>query len=252
MSVSVVGCGRSGTNLVLEILRGNSFFCASEPPENKDLCDGIMEGKEWIWDNGILKETDIHKNGTYEECYLTKCDTWYFKPHELENVLDRNKHMKIIWTIRDPRDMILSKIRRGQPKSQGGDGSEVVSDDATPDGCIEDINHMYNCYEYIITKCADRVFLIRMEDVINNIEKETKRMCEFIGIPYEKEMCEFTDRMRHPDKRKRYSVLDRSQLSLWKNWKEIYSGFFTENEYPIEDMFNLDLINNLKRKFNYE
>jgi hypothetical protein len=227
MSVSVVGCGRSGTNLVLEILRGNSFFCASQSPENKDLC-----------------------GGTYEECYLTKCDTWYFKPHELENVLDRNKHMKIIWTIRDPRDMILSKIRRGQPKSQGGDGSEVVSDDATPDGCIEDINHMYNCYEYIITKCADRVFLIRMEDVINNIEKETKRMCEFIGIPYEKEMCEFTDRMRHPDKRKRYSVLDRSQLSLWKNWKEIYSGFFTENEYPIENIFKEVL--HIVRRFSYE
>ena len=146
--------------------------------------------------------------------------------------------------------MILSKIRRGQPKSQGGDGSEVVSDDATPDGCIEDINHMYDCYEYIIERCADKVCLVRMEDVIHNIEKETKRMCEFIGIPYDKEMCEFADRMRHPDKRKRYPALDRSQLSLWKNWKEIYSGFFMEHEYPIENMFSSMI--SLIKEFKYE
>ena len=61
MSVVVIGCGRSGTNITLEILRGSPQLIASLEPENKNLCDGSI----------------------YDSYYLTKCDTWYFKPDQL-------------------------------------------------------------------------------------------------------------------------------------------------------------------------
>ncbi len=227
MSVAVIGCGRSGTNVMLEILHGSSELLPSNNPENTRLCEGI-----------------------YGKSYLTKCDTCYFTPKELETTLNRNKDMKIIWSIRDPRDMILSKIKRGQPKSKGGDGSENISDDATPEGCIQDIASMYHCYKYITKAFSDRILLIRLEDVLLNIEEETKKMCDFLNITYEKRMCNFPDRMRNPDKKKRYKTVDKTQISLWKEWKTIYSGFFSENNYPIRELF--DSVNLLIKEFGYE
>jgi len=228
MSIAVIGCGRSGTNLVLEILRGSSVLDASPQPENKDLC-----------------------GGTYEPSYLTKCDTWYFLPEELGETLEKNTHMKIVWTIRDPRDMILSKIKRGQPKSEGGDGSESVSDDATVTGCLVDMTHMFMCYSHIKKNFPDRILVVRMEDVLLNVEEETKRMCEFLDIPFENDMCDFPNRMRNKDKKKRYSKIDKSQLEVWKRWDSVYSGFFSENEYPIEEMYNSSVVFNIKKEFGY-
>ena len=228
MSVAVIGCGRSGTNITLEILRGSSELDASIEPENKNLCKGFL----------------------YDSLYLTKCDTWYFTPSELEETMKQNLDMKIIWTMRDPRDMVLSKIVHGQPKSLGGDGSDRVSDDATPEGCRIDIDHMYECYNHNIQKFPERVLLVRMEDVLSDIEKETKRMCEFIGINYDQEMCDFPSRMRNPDKRKRYSSVDKSQIAVWKEWKTAYSGFFSENDYNIETLF--EYFQPLVEEFGYE
>jgi hypothetical protein len=228
MSVVVIGCGRSGTNVTLEILRGSSELDASVEPENKTLCDGSL----------------------YPSSYLTKCDTWYFKPNELEETMIKNPDMKVIWSMRDPRDMVLSKIAHGRPSSLGGDGSDRVSDDATPDGCKTDILHMHICYRYITTRFPSRVLLVRMEDVLSDIEKETNKMCEFIGIQYNQDMCDFPSRMRNENKRKRYSKLDKSQIAIWKEWKTAYSGFFSENDYNIETLF--EYFQPLVEEFGYE
>jgi len=215
MSVGVIGCGRSGTNMVLEILRGNPFFNASKEPENKSL----------------FRHHQIYPND-----YLTKCDTAYFSIPEFNTTLDYNYKMQIIWTIRDPRDMILSKIRRGQPKSTGGDCRGTASD-ASPAGCLEDMAHMFNCYKNAIEKYKDRVLLIKMEDVIIDIENKTSEMCKFLNVTYHPEMCNFVERIRVIEKRNRYNKLDKGQIGLWKNWKSIYNNFFSENNYPVEDMF---------------
>jgi hypothetical protein len=216
MSVAVIGCGRSGTNMVLEILRGNTFFVASKEPENKTL----------------FKQIQLYPNN-----YLTKCDTTYFTICEFNTILERNLDLQIIWTIRDPRDMILSKIRRGQPKALGGD-CRRVAEDATPIGCLADMEHMFDCYKNAIEKYGNRVLLVKMEDVITSIEQETKKMCKFIGIEYDPMMCNFVDRIRVTVKKDRYNCLDKGQIGLWKNWATIYDGFFTTNQYPIDDMFS--------------
>ena len=215
MSVAVVGCGRSGTNLVLEILSGNSKLKPSKEVENKKL----------------------FRNGKYPSDYLTKCDTVYFNAKDFERTMEQNPELLIVWTIRDPRDMILSKIKRGQPKSKGGDGSEKIAGDATPKGCLEDLKRMFDLHKFAFKNYKDRLMWVRMEDIINDIERWSKRMCAFIDIPYEEQMSKPMSRMRNKDKVKRYKGLDKSQIGLWKNYKEIYNGFFAKNEYPIEKLF---------------
>ena len=46
---------------------GNDFYLSTaadivaDPSAPNAFVEGIMEGKEWIWDNGIIKETEINK-----------------------------------------------------------------------------------------------------------------------------------------------------------------------------------------------
>ena len=89
-----------------------------------------------------------------------------------------------------------------------------------------------------------------MEDVISNIENETKRLCDFLGINYTLEMLNFMDRMRVEAKKNRYKGLDKGQIGLWKNWNKIYDEFFSDNKYPIIEMFKK--VEYLVTYFNYE
>jgi hypothetical protein len=213
--IVVIGCGRSGTNMVLEILRGNTQLQASKEPENKNLFRKVQK---------------------YSSNYLTKCDTCYFDSKKFQTLIELND-VKFIWTIRDPWDMILSKIKRGQPISKGGDGSNKVSDDATPEGCLEDIFNMFTCYKHITTTYPNQILVVKMEDIINSIKNETKKMCHFLDLKYDPKMLDFVDRMRNKDKKKRYKKLDKNQIGLWKRRTEIYNGFFKENKYPLEELF---------------
>lgn len=213
--ISVIGCGRSGTNVVLEILRGNSKLAASTPPENKGLCKNIQK---------------------YPEDYLTKCDTCYISYRGLEDLIKANPHLKIVWTIRDPRDMAMSKLRRGVPEKQGGD-CKVLADDATPDGLYDDIAKMYSLYRMIHAYHSKRLFLVKMENMIMFTEDYTKVLCDELGLKYEPSMIDFVGRMRVQAKRSRYNKIDRGQVSLWKSWDKAYQGWLKEKGFDMDSIF---------------
>jgi hypothetical protein len=46
---------------------GNDFYLATaadivaDPSAPEAFVEGIMEGKEWVWDNGVLKEQEINQ-----------------------------------------------------------------------------------------------------------------------------------------------------------------------------------------------
>jgi hypothetical protein len=46
---------------------GNDYYLSTagdivaDPSAPNAFVEGIMEGKEWVWDNGIIKETEIDK-----------------------------------------------------------------------------------------------------------------------------------------------------------------------------------------------
>ena len=96
---------------------------------------------------------------------------------------------------------------------------------------------MYNIFRHIEENFKDQLLLVRMEDVILDIEFETRTMCDFLNIPFEIKMLDFLSRMRNEWKRRRYNSLDKSQVQLWKDWENIYDGFFSKNKYPITSLF---------------
>lgn len=228
MSVLVVGCGRSGSNMVLEILRGSPTLKATSIIEDKT----IFKNPHLIKDN-----------------YLSKCDTWYIPTLDhINKLMNLNPNLYIAFSLRHPKDMVLSKIKRGQP---GEDGNSGIAEDATTEGCIKDINHMFNCYLHLKKYYEKRIFLIKMEEIIENIELTCNKLCKGLKIEYNENMLNFTSRMRNLHKKNRYKKLDKEQINLWKRKNEIYGGFFKDNKkYNIEEIFNK--IDNIIKYFNYE
>lgn len=72
MSTIIIGCERSGTNMALEILRGNPFYETDPHIENKELCKGNKE---------------------FQDNYLTKCHPIYFCYEQLKNLLTINSNL---------------------------------------------------------------------------------------------------------------------------------------------------------------
>lgn len=197
MSVAIVSAGRSGTNMVLTILETYREFTPTDPPEDKFLF--------------------TRYNTVYPKNFLTKSDTTYCRSYEQFRLLmHNNPSMKIVWTIRDPRDMCLSKIKRGWDRQ---------SDDATFSGCLADMYHMMDLHQRISENFPDRIYTIPMENIILDTERAIYELCEWLEIPYDEEMKYFYKRTRHVGKRERYKKIDKNQVRMYQNFEyldEIY------------------------------
>lgn len=223
--VLVFSSGRTGTNICLEVLTGNSKLQPSDPPEDKQV---------------------FKRNVIYPDFYLTKCSVTYCKNYnEFYNLMYNNPDTKIIWTIRHPFDVCLSKLYRGRPLPKRG---RISAADATVEGCVKDLYKMFDLYKRSIQDFNDNILLVKMEDIITNIENESKRMCNFIGIPYQEDMKVPHLRMRHEGKRERYKTLDTNELNKYPEWKTLYNGFY--NNFDIELLFSL--IKPIKDYFRYK
>lgn len=208
--IVVMGNGRCGTNILLEILRGSKELNASKIPEDKT----------------IFKRKDrIQKN------YLTKSDINYCDIEDIKKTIKNNPDIKILWMIRNPKDMCLSKIYRGQP----GHDCSSLADDATFEGCMKDMNKMFRIYKELSSN--KNVKLVKMEDLLLSIENKTKEICRWIGINYQEDMKFFYKRMRNKQKAKRYKNIDLSVIDIWKRWKTIHNGWFKEKKNLVKKIF---------------
>jgi len=226
MSALVLGCGRTGTNMLLEILRASPQLKATEVAEDKHV---------------------FYRSEKLPENYLSKCDTVYVPDFGMtKRLLDDNPELRILWTIRDLRDTALSKIYRGQP----GQDSPTLSDDATHAGCLKDLEWMQHIYKFIKANYPERILIVKMENVILDFENTIKEVCNFCEIRYTIEMEEFTSRYRNKHKANRYKGLDPKQVAIYKNLETAYNGFFNSHSINIDSLFS-DL-KPFQEEFGYE
>lgn len=204
MRVLIAGCGRSGTSMAIEIFAGSSV-----------LQSPIMVDRK-ILNTLKMRDNTVTKIG--ETC------TWDVP--QIEKLLAKYDNLKIIWSIRDPRDIIMSKMRRGV-NGPGGDGKAA---DATPKSSVDDVKDMRRKYDVLKERHSDRIYLLKMEDVITNFEETVGKACDFLGIEYEPEMKNFYKRMRNAKKKRRYKTIDQNEVSKWKDWRTAYNGFFKNKD----------------------
>jgi len=213
MSVLVLSCGRTGTNLLLEVLRGSTHLRATQIAEDKTL---------------------FHYCPDLRKDYLSKCDTVYVKTlQRIDALFNRNPNLKVLWTIRDLRDTALSKIYRGQP----GHDTPILADDATLEGCLDDLKWMTQVYRHIEKKYPDRIKVVKMEDMILQFDNTLEEICSFLEIPVEGGMKDFIGRYRNDFKAQRYKKLDKSQVGLYNRVNEIYGGFFKTHDIDLKVLF---------------
>ena len=214
MPVVIVGTGRSGTTMAVEILRCSSLLVASDDTE----------------DSGLFERCDLVCSN-----YLTKCDTSYINDkNKIRAFFDKNISTKFVWCIRDPRDMALSKIFRGQP----GQDSIGLCKDATQETCLDHINYMFDLYKYTAKNFNNDIMVLRMEDVILDFDNVVYKLCDFVKILFDEKMRQFYLNYRVIPKKERYKSIDQSQVGMWKNWQSVYNGFFNNNpNYDISKLF---------------
>ena len=75
LGVSSRGMGsieeRNGANYVRDdFMLATAADIVADPSAPDAFVNGIMEGKEWVWDNGILKESKVDKYKRYISCLL--------------------------------------------------------------------------------------------------------------------------------------------------------------------------------------
>lgn len=202
--------------MVLEVLRGNPFFHASEPPETKRI---------------------FNRQNRAPSRLLTKCDTCYFDINDYLRFIAENQHVRAVWMLRDPRDMAISKLRRGAPKSDGGDCVHQA-DDATPNGCVADIRKAHMMLRQAMYMEPGSAIVCRMEAVIGDPVRASKYLCGALGIDYDPSMPDFVPRMRVAQKRARYKTIDRGQVEMWRRWETVYDGWLCKRGFDMPGIFN--------------
>jgi hypothetical protein len=64
---------RNGINEVQKDFMLSAVDIVADPSAPDAFVNGIMEGREWIWDNGILKEKDMQSfKENIESAYTTR------------------------------------------------------------------------------------------------------------------------------------------------------------------------------------
>lgn len=216
MRILVAGTGRSGTCLLVEVPRGLDIveFSAS------------MEDRSWfeyekLPENYGTKLTTEHKTFTMEK--VIGC-------------MERHEDLYIIFSLRHPLDIFLSKIRRGQRASDGGDRSrEQIADDATPPTAIETIEDFHGKHKKLNKLFPARVISVKLEDLIASPEVIVKTVAKYFNVKPTEEAYGFAGRDRNRWHRGRYGgKIDKGQIEMYKRWDTIYDGFFKEKEHMIK------------------
>ena len=211
--VLVTGAGRGGTNLLLEAIRGLGIPATAE-----------VEDRNFFSRN-------------LPSCYLTKLATDNTS-FTFENLLDKMEtylDLKVIFVTRHPFDNILSKVRRGQPSSLGGDQrGEQVMPDGTFEGALKAVSFMYDILSKIKnTKYKDRVFTVKMEDLILEPRGTVDRLGSFLGLQPSDESYEFYKHNRNRYQQARYSnELNTEQTNLYQNLYKNFDSFFIKQHVP--------------------
>ena len=207
--VLIFSCGRTGTNLVLEIMTGSSTLSPSPYPEDKQI---------------------FKRDIVYPYNYLTKNDSIYCDDFGmLSDFMKKNFHCKILWTVRHPYDVAISKIYRGWGHA----------DDANLKGCVKDMFWAAYLFKEAIGCFPDRVRPTKMEDIIKNAKVEIGSICFFLNIKFEEAMLYPNLRMRHELYKQEYSKgIHKDQIDKYKEWKTIYDGFFVNKiDFDMRELF---------------
>ena len=216
MKVLVTGCGRGGTNLGIEVVRTLGV------PTTVDVEDRKFFDRD---------DLPLH--------YATKLATENkgFTASSLAEKLDKHEDLKVIFMLRHPYDNVLSKVLRGQPRSQGGDNeTENVSTDGTVEGASDALLYMHKILDETKLSYPERVLLVKMEDLTTDVKNSVDRIAAFLGLQPTAESYEYYKYNRNRWHQSRYKNNLVPQVNLYRDLDHNFNGFFRDNDSAIKEI----------------
>jgi hypothetical protein len=210
VSVLITGAGRGGTNLATEVVR----------------CSDVFTFTQNVEDRGFFQLENIPIS------YGTKLATEnpHFTRENVSRMLNEVSHLSILFVVRHPIDNCLSKMYRGRPISQGGDGvSKNGSADSTKETSIDAIHRMFNIFCFVQENYPNRVHWFKMEQLLLCPRETIEVICNFLKIQFQDKMLRFYKNNRNKYQQGRYGTeLDKSQVDLYKDLSKSFNGYFSE------------------------
>ncbi len=218
MKVLVTGCGRGGTNLGIEVIRTLGIPTTIN-----------------------VEDRSFFHRPSFPKDYATKLATENngFTASALIEKLNEHDDLKVIFMIRHPYDNVLSKVLRGQPKSQGGDNdTEAVTPDGTVSGASSALLYMHTVLDEVIAKYPARVLVIKMEDLTTEIKQTVDTIAAFLGVQPTNESYEYYKYNRNRYHQARYGNNLVKQVDLFLDLENNFDGFFKGNKEVLEEISN--------------
>lgn len=159
--VFVVGCPHSATTLMLAILGAHSAIW----PVPYESWAALSSGKHWQvedWDTAAKKEGGCRR----------WCEKTPLHALKIPAIQKRFPGSPIVALRRDGRDVVCSQFARNK------------------EWC-KPLNLWIKVNKELDQREGDSVIIIRYEDIVEDFEKEIRRVCSFIGEDYEDDMRNF-------------------------------------------------------------
>ena len=150
---------------------------------------------------------------------------------------------KIILTVRDPRDVTLSRINAKWSKKWPFFFQVLI------------VYSQFKNYIKFLSKnnpASCQIHTVKYENLLSNPQLIIKGICDFLDLEYEKDMLEFISSSKRlvsknemEWKSKTLQKLDKNNFNKWKNHFSIYNIFFLNKVYnKILLKYNYDFHNN--------
>ncbi len=198
--VFLIGFPRSGTTLLEAVLAAHPRVVATEERDHLGEASGVLEGPDVIAKFGRMSEVDV---GRFRRAYwdsVRGCgvdmrgkvfvDKLPLNTIKLPLIRRLFPSAKIVFALRDPRDVVFSAFRRrfGMNPSM----FELL----TLHGAARFYGAVMDLFETYRKKLALEVHEVRYEDVVKDLEGEARRLCGAIGLDWANEMRTFAETAR--------------------------------------------------------
>lgn len=186
----------------------------------------------------------VSKNGKIIPCEQTPRNIFY-----ISEILEFYPESRVIHMIRDPRDVLLSQKSKWRLKFLGA--TNIPYREAFRSWCNYHpitISKLWNASIDAANNFRDcpRFCTIIFEDLVTNPENVMPKICDFVGIDFDKKMLEVTQNSSHKKRTKESKGIDSNAVGRWKKGdltntevflcEQITSNNMKEYDYSISDL----------------
>jgi len=237
-AIFILGMPRSGTTLIEQILASHSKVYGGDElnfiPKliNKyfshDSINHFLQGI-YNFDISILKKMGDE--------YISLLKSISMNSEKITDKLPANflnigliklilPNSKIVHCYRNPKDNIFSIFKNYFPGNKIKFASDLYE-------TVEYYNLYFDLMKFWNNKMSDFIFNIKYEDLINNTDKELKRLLNFCDLDWENNCLKFYDNKRAiktaSDTQVRNKIYNTS-INLWKNYEKFLNKYYEKLE----------------------